>query len=204
MCNIYKFNICILHTHIYIYIYMHTHTHTPLRACCGRVDASSKWVCVAGGPSWCRFQSPISDQTHDSQAMVSGVSSLKKSAQPSGGRKKKGKTPTGGSGMYSTGKQKSGGISRQKVDQYCRCTRHSTFSVLGSSIRAYELRKDISGACIASAGIITITSQNSCRGSQGWGSWGTLRWQCTTQPCIPHQTGNLVRLTDPRGGGRRW
>ena len=49
-------------THIY------THTHTLTHTCeqwCGGVSGDDTWVGTNGVLSWCRFQSSISDQTHD-------------------------------------------------------------------------------------------------------------------------------------------
>ena len=86
----------------------------------------------------CRFPSPFSERTWDSQAMDGSASSSRMAAKPSGGRKRKGKTPTGFSGIHSTSKWS--GQARRCVDRCCNCTRHSTCLTLGLSARACYCR----------------------------------------------------------------
>ena len=68
--------------------------------------------------------------------MVGVPPSSKTAAQPSGGLKSKGETPTGCFGTTSMGK--SGRRAHQQVDRCCNCTQHSTSLTLGPSRRACE------------------------------------------------------------------
>ena len=53
-------------------------------------------LCESGVSSWCESPSAISDWSRDGRAMSGGMSKLVTAARPSGGKKRKGETPTGG------------------------------------------------------------------------------------------------------------
>ena len=89
------------------------------------------WVGATDVLSRCIFQSPFSKLTRDTQDMDGIASSYRTAVKPSGGRKRKVKTPTGVSGTHSTGK--SDGQARRQVDWCYNCTRHSICLTLGLS-----------------------------------------------------------------------
>ena len=80
---------------------------------------------------WCRFRHPSSRLTRDTQAMDGSASSYRTAVKPSGGRKRKVKTPMRVSGMHSIGKLD--GQARLQVDWCYNFTRHSTCLTLGLS-----------------------------------------------------------------------
>ena len=73
----------------------HSHTHTP-RCKCGLRRAKGWRLCASGLVSRCESPAAISDQSRDVQALAGGVSQSATASGPSGGRKRKGETPTGG------------------------------------------------------------------------------------------------------------
>ena len=95
-----------------------------------------------GGSNQCAL--PVSDSRLRSPnvpgtpKLWTAVRKSRMSAKPSGGRKRKGKTPMGFSGIHSTNKWS--GQARRCVDWCCNCTRHSTCLTLGLSARACYCR----------------------------------------------------------------
>ena len=112
----------------------HTQTHThaqPRKWWCGGVAGNNTWVVTTSVISQCRFRSLFYERTQDARDMDVSASSSRTAAKPSGGRKRKGKTPTGVCGINSTGKL--AGRACCQVDWCCNCTRHSTCLTLGPS-----------------------------------------------------------------------
>ena len=77
------------------------HTHTP-RCKCGLRRAKGQRLYASAVSSRCEIPAAISDRSRDGRAMAGGVSRFATAAGPSGGRKRKGETPTWGFGTVST------------------------------------------------------------------------------------------------------
>ena len=89
-----------------------------------------------------RYESPsaISDWIRGGQAMAGGVSVYLAAAGPSGGRKRKGETPTEGFGIGSTVSPPTSRWVQELVKRCCICTRHSTCSTTDPSAHACKCR----------------------------------------------------------------
>ena len=95
-------------------------------------SAKGPRMCTSGVSSRCDSPAAISDQSRDGQAMAGGALRLSTTAGPSGGRKRKGETPTEEFCTSST-VSFSSQQAQEMVERYCSCTLHSTCSTTGPS-----------------------------------------------------------------------
>ena len=109
--------------------------------------------------------------------MASGVSRYLTAAGPSGGRKRKGETPTGDFGIGSTVGRPSRRV-REMVERCCSCTRHSTCSTTGPFSRTCQCRN----------------AGRQCTGCYCWGKCRNKGW---IMPSPPSSRGPLRPLAPP-------
>ena len=91
-------------------------------------------MCASGVISWCENPAAISNWIRDVKAMAGGVLRYSTAAGPSGGRKRKGETPTWD---LDTGSTVSCPIRRvrEMVERCCSCTQHLSSGVYHESHR---------------------------------------------------------------------
>ena len=193
-------------------LHTHTHTHTHTSPCkCGLRRAKGRRLCASGVISPCENPAMISDWIRDGRAMAGGVSRSATAAKPSGGRKRKGETPTGGFGMVSTVSCPSR-QARETVERCCNCTRHSTCSTTGPSARASGCRNS-GWQCTGcyfwwrckNWGRLML-SPTTTRGLLGHFPWGadppTNDRRATTLPVRSPESVSLRAILASRDGGR--
>ena len=112
--------------------------------------------------------------------MAVGVSRLSTAAGPSGGRKRKGETPTGDFGTIST-VICSSRRARDMVERCSSCTRHSTCSTTGPSSRACECRN----------------AGQQCTGYYCWGKCRNKGRLMPSPTTVRGLLGNFPRGADP-------
>ena len=117
--------------------------------------------------------------------MAGGMSQSATAAGPSGGRKRKGETPTGGFSIFSTVSHPIQ-QAQEMVEWCCSCTRHSACATTGPSKRACECRN----------------AGRQCTGCYCWGDCKN-KGRLIPSPTITRGLlGHFPRGTDPPANGQ--